>query len=74
MDKEVEKMLYKLYDAVKTPHDEIMILPFGNSEPEEVISWLISLSNEEFSLLMKTPIIIQAKAYYTNIRKQIKGE
>ena len=74
MDKEVEKMLYRLYDTVKTPHDDIMVLPFGNSEPEEVISWLISLNDKEFSLLMKTPIIIQAKAYYTNIRKQIKGE
>ena len=74
MDKKVEEMLYRLYDTVKTPHDEIMILPFGNSKKEEVISWLISLTDEEFSLLMKTPIIIQAKAYYTNIRKQIKGE
>ena len=31
MDKEVEKMLYRLYDVGKTPHDDIMILPFGNS-------------------------------------------
>lgn len=33
MDKEVEIMLYRLYDVVKTPHDDVMILPFGNSNP-----------------------------------------
>ena len=68
MDKDIETMLYRLYDAVKTPHDDVMILPFGNSKPEEFIAWLNSLSDEEFSLLMKTPIINQAKVFYTKIR------
>lgn len=74
MDKEVEKMLYRLYDIVNTPHDDIMILPFGNSEPKEVIDWIVNLSEDDFSLLMKTPIINQAKAFYTRIRKQLRGE
>lgn len=74
MEKDIEEMLYRLYDVVKTPHDDVMILPFGNSEPEEVIKWLDNLSDEEFSLLMKTPIINQAKHFYSKIRKQLKGE
>ena len=74
MNNDVEVMLYRLYDAVKTPHDDVMILPFGNSKPEEVIKWLDKLSDEEFMLLMKTPIISQAKSFYTKIRKQLKGE
>jgi len=74
MNKEIEEMLYKLYDVVKTPHDDVMILPFGNSKPEEVISWIVNLNDEDFSLLMKTPIINQAKMYYTKIRKQIRGD
>ena len=72
MEKKVEDMLIRLYDAVKTPYDEIMVLPFGNSTPEEFFEWLISLSDEEFELLMKTPIIIQAKKFYTDARKKIK--
>ena len=74
MDKDVEVMLYRLYDVVNTPHDDVMILPFGNSKPEGVIKWLDELSDEEFSLLMKTPIIHQAKHFYTKVRKQLKGE
>lgn len=74
MDKDVEVMLYRLYDAVKTPHEDVMILPFGNSKPEEVIRWLDKLSDEEFKLLMKTPIINQAKSFYTKTRTELKGE
>lgn len=70
----VEEMLHKLHEVVKTPDDEIMVLPFGNSNPNEVIDWLINLSDEEFQLLMETPIIIQAKAFYKSIRTEIKGE
>ena len=74
MDKDIERMLYELYDVVKTPHDDVMILPFGNSSPEEVINWLVNLSDEDFSLLMKTPIINQAKMFYTKVRKKVRGE
>lgn len=70
----VDEMLHELHEVVNTPDDEIMVLPFGNSNPNEVISWLISLSDDEFELLMKTPIIIQAKVYYRKIRTQLKGE
>jgi hypothetical protein len=74
MDKDIERMLYELYDVVKTPHDDVMILPFGNSSPEEVVNWLVNLSDEDFSLLMKTPIINQAKMFYTKVRKKVRGE
>ena len=74
MDKDVEVMLYRLYDVVNTPHDDVRILPCGNRKPEEVLKWLDELSDEEFSLLMKTPIIHQAKHFYTKVRKQLKGE
>ena len=74
MDGDVKKMLVRLHEAVKTPTDEVMVLPFGNSRPEEIISWIDSLSDDEFSLLMKTPIIIQAKHFYTELRKKLKGE
>ena len=67
-------MLYRLREIVKTPHPEVMILPFGNGKKEEVINWIINLSDEEFNLLMKTPIIVQAKIFYTKLRKQMKGE
>jgi len=70
----VEEMLHKLHEVVKTPDDEIMVLPFGNSNPNEVIDWLINLSDEDFQLLMETPIIIQAKAFYKSIRTENKGE
>ena len=62
-------MLLKLREIVKTPYPEVMILPFGNSSPVEVINWISSLSEEEFNELMKTPIISQAKMFYTKIRK-----
>ena len=71
---EIEEMLHELHKAVKTPNDEILCLPFGNSSPNEVIDWLVNLSDEDFEVLMKTPIIIQAKAYYRKIRNEIKGE
>ena len=70
----VEEMLHKLHEVVKTPDDEIMVLPFGNSSPNEVIDWIVNLSDSDFIVLMKTPIIIQAKAFYKNIRTEIKGE
>ena len=71
---EIEEMLHELHKAVKTSDDEIMCLPFGNSSPNEVIDWLINLSNEDFEMLMKTPIIVQAKVYYRKIRNEKKGE
>ena len=74
MENDVKEMLVKLHEVVKTPVDEVMVLPFGNSRPEEIISWIDSLSDDEFSLLMKTPIIIQAKHFYTELRKKLKGE
>ena len=40
----------------------------------DVIKNVFNLSDEDFSLLMKTPIINQAKMYYTKIRKQIRGD
>ena len=44
-------------------------LPFGNANPYDVIDWIINLNDEDFSLLMQTPIIVQAKIHYTKIRK-----
>ena len=70
----VEEMLHKLHEVVKTPDDEIMALPFGNSSPYEVIDWIVNLSDADFNILMKAPIIIQAKAFYKNLRVEIKGE
>ena len=66
-------MLNILREVVKTPYPEGMILPFGNGKPEEVINWLKGLSDEEFDLLMKTPIIVQAKMFYMKIRKNEIG-
>ena len=66
---ETGHMLHRLREIVKTPHPEVMILPFGNGKPEEVIEWIVNLSDEEFDLLMKTPIIVQAKIHYTKIRE-----
>ena len=71
---EIEEMLHELHKAVKTSNDEIMCLPFGNSSPNEVINWLVSLSDGDFEVLMKTPIIVQAKVYYRKIRNEMKGE
>ena len=71
---EIEEMLHKLHEVVKTPDDEIMVLPFGNSNPNEVIGWIVNMSDEDFEVLMKKPIIIQAKANYRKIRNEIKGE
>ncbi len=67
-------ILLKLREIVKTPHPECMILPFGNSPPEEVIKWIISLSDKEFDELMNSPIIVQAKIFYTKIRKEYKND
>ena len=69
-----EYMLHRLREIIKTPHPEVMILPFGNGKPEEVIEWIVNLSDEEFCELMQTPIIVQAKIFYTKIRKQMRGE
>ena len=66
-------MLNRLREVVKTPYPEGMILPFGNGKPEEVINWLNGLRDEEFDLLMKTAIIVQAKIFYTKIRKNEIG-
>ena len=67
-------MMHELHEIVKTPDDEIMVLPFGNNDPHEVISWIIGLSDDEFDVLMQLPIIIQAKVYYRKIRNEFKGE
>ena len=63
-----DDMLLKLREIVKTSYPDVMVLPFGNSKPNEVINWIISLNDQEFDLLMKTPIIVQAKIFYTKIR------
>ena len=65
---EVEEMLHKLHEVIKVPDNEIMALPFGNSNPNEVIDWIINLSDEDFEVLMETPIINQSKIYYKTIR------
>ena len=61
-------MLKELREIVKTPEGECMILPFGNANPYDVIEWITNLSDEDFSDLMKIPIIVQAKIHYTKIR------
>ncbi len=72
MSKEVEMMLKRLYKVVKTDEDDIMVLPYGNAKPEDVIKWIVELSDEEFDLLVKTPIIVQAKIMYNEIRKKYR--
>ena len=67
-------MLKELYKVVKTPYDEGMILPYGNARPIDVVNWVVELSDEDFEGLMKTPIIIQAKIFYSKLRKIMKGE
>lgn len=39
---------------------------------EETEKWIISLSDEEFDILTKTPIIVQAKIHYKKIREEHK--
>ena len=51
-----------------------MILPYGNARPIDVVNWVVELSDEDFEELMKTPIIIQAKIFYSKLRKIMKGE
>lgn len=63
-------MLIKLHEIVKTPYNECMILPFGNNKPSEVIKWIKELNEEEFNLLMSTPIIVQAKIFYKKLRQK----
>ena len=50
---EIEEMLHELHKAVKTSDDEIMCLPFGNSSPNEVVDWLVNLSDEDFITYME---------------------
>ena len=71
---EIDEMLHELHQVVNTPDDEIMVLPFGNSDPKYVLEWLLNLNDEDFSTLMKTPIIHQAKAYYRQLRYKMRGE
>ena len=66
-------MLKELYKTVKVPYGECMILPYGNAEPMEVIDWVVNLNDEEFEKLLHTPIIAQAKIFYTKIRNEMKG-
>ena len=66
-------MLNELRKVVKTPSNEGMILPFGNAEPNDVIEWIVGLNDEDFNELMKTRIVIQAKIFYTRIRKEMRG-
>ena len=66
-------MLKELHKIVKTPSNECMILPYGNAKPEDVIKWICELSDEDFNELMNTRIIIQAKIFYSNLRKEMKG-
>ena len=67
-------MLDKLREVVKTPYPEVMILPYGNSNADEVIEWIVTLSDEEFCELMQTPIIVQAKMFYTKIREKYRRD
>ena len=62
-------MLKELREIVKTQEGECMVLPFGNADPYDVIDWIVNLNDEDFSDLMKTPIIVQAKIHYTKIRE-----
>lgn len=41
----------------------------GKKETEK---WIISLSDEDFNTLTKTPIIVQAKTHYKKIREENK--
>ena len=66
----MKDMLKELREVVKTPSNEIMILPYGNARDIDVINWILSLSEEDFHNLMKTDIIIQAKIFYTKIREK----
>lgn len=70
--KNTKDMLKELRKVVKTPEGECMVLPFGNADPYDVIDWIVSLSDEDFSDLMKTPIIVQAKIGYTKMREKFK--
>ena len=65
----VDDMLKRLYKVVKTDEKDIMVLPFGNANKYEVIDWIINLSDEEFDVLLKTPIIVQAKIFYKKVRE-----
>ena len=65
----IEEMLKEFHKVLKTPDEDILRLPFGNSDPDEVINWIINLSDEDFSTLMKTPIVNQAKIYYKKFRE-----
>ena len=64
----VDEMLKRLYKVVKTDESDIMVLPFGNANKYDVLDWIINLSDEEFKVLLKTPIIIQAKMFYQKVR------
>lgn len=39
---------------------------------EATEKWIISLSDEDFNTLTKTPIIVQAKIHYKQIREKNK--
>ena len=67
------EMLKRLYKAVKTDENDIMVLPFGNAKKEDVLAWIISLSDEEFDVLLETPIISQAKIFYKRVREYYKS-
>ena len=65
----IEEMLKELHEVLNIPEEDILKLPFGNSNPDDVIDWIINLSDEDFNVLMQTPIINQAKAYYKKLRE-----
>lgn len=39
---------------------------------EETEKWILSLSDENFNTLTKTPIIVQAKIHYKKLREENK--
>ena len=39
---------------------------------EETEKWILSLSDEDFNTLTKTPIIVQAKIHYKKLREENK--
>ena len=63
MEKEIEEMLYKLYDVVKTPHDDIMVLPFGNSKKRQKI-YRKGVSVESLDECMESNIVICKSASF----------
>lgn len=69
----MKDILWKNFiNALNCKGYEILILPYGNAKPEQVNNFILSLTDEEFDLLMKNNIVIQAKIFYSKLRKSFK--